>query len=93
MGSVINFDTLEYAKALESKGFTVEQAEALALENKRVFNEFAESQLATKKDLFLVKDELQTEIVTLKLELAVLKWVAFSTFGIVVAIAIKIFLS
>jgi len=62
MGSVIHFDTLAYAKALEAKGFTTEQAEALAEENKRVFNEFAESQLATKKDLFTVKVELKADI-------------------------------
>ena len=62
MSSAISFDTLEYAKALEAKGFTTEQAEALAQENKRVFNEFAETQLATKKDLFVVKEELKQEI-------------------------------
>jgi len=91
MGNVTNFDTLAYAKTLEAKGFTVEQAEALAEENKRVFNEFAETQLATKKDLFLVKKDLKADIAVVKLELAVLKWVAFSTFGIVVAVAAKQF--
>jgi len=98
MSGVINFDTLAYAKALEAKGFTTEQAEALAEENKRVFNEFAETQLATKKDLFLVKEELKADIAlvkeevnTVKLELAVVKWASFSTFGIVIAIAVKQF--
>lgn len=56
--AAITFDTLQYAKALESKGFTVEQAEALAEQNKKVFNEFAENQLATKADLFRAQAEL-----------------------------------
>jgi len=47
--------------------------------------------VATKKDLFLVKEELKADITAVKLELAVLKWVAFSTFGIVVAVAVKQF--
>ncbi len=81
MGSVVNFDNL-------------------AQENKRVFNGFAETQLATKKDLFVVKEELREEIAEtkdeitkVKLELAVLKWVAFSTFGLVAAIAVRQFFS
>ncbi|MGC9387232.1 MAG: hypothetical protein ACP5D0_09815 [Hydrogenovibrio sp.] len=100
--ALITFDTLEYSKKLEAKGFTVEQAEVLAMENKRVFNEFAENQLATKADLYTVKEELKTELVTVKdelkmdlnrldKELAVVKWVAFATFGLVAAGFIKIF--
>ncbi len=64
--AIITFDTLEYAKNLKNKGFTIEQAEALANENKRVFNEFAETQLATKADLLDVKHELKTELAVVK---------------------------
>ncbi len=60
--AVITFDTLEYSKNLEAKGFTTEQAEALAIENKRVFNEFAETQLATKADLLATENRLKTDI-------------------------------
>ena len=67
--AVITFDTLEYAKNLEENGFTSKQAETLANENKRVFNEFAETQLATKSDLFTVKEELKTDLFTVKEEL------------------------
>lgn len=72
--AVITFDTLEYARNLEAKGFTIEQAEALAHENKRVFNEFTETQLATKADLFAVKEELKVDIQTVKSDIKILQW-------------------
>jgi hypothetical protein len=88
--SLLTFDTLEYAKALEAKGFTAQQAEALAEQNKIVFNEFAENQLANKGDLFKVKEELKGDIKKvehdihrLDKELAVVKWVSFATFALV----------
>lgn len=86
---VISFDTLEYSKNLEAKGFTIQQAEALAMENKRVFNEFAENQLATKADLFAVKEELKTDIGRIDKELAVVKWVVFATFALVALNVLK----
>ena len=86
---VISFDTLEYSKNLEAKGFTIQQAEALAMENKRVFNEFAENQLATKADLFAVKEELKTDIGRIDKELAVVKWVVFATFALVAVNVLK----
>lgn len=67
--ATITFDTLTYAKNLEANGFTTEQAETLASENKRVFNEFAETQLATKSDLLTVKDELKADIQEIKVDL------------------------
>ena len=84
--AVITFDTLEYSKNLEAKGFTVEQAEALAMENKRVFNEFAENQLATKADLFRSHAELDKKI-------SIVQWVTFATFALVSASAIKFLLT
>ncbi len=102
--AVISFDTLEYSKNLESQGFTVQQAEALAKENKRVFNEFAETQLATKADLFTVKEELKIDLFTMKeelktdihqinIQLAVVKWVSFATFALASAVSIKVLFS
>lgn len=84
--SVVAFDTLEYSKNLEEKGFTAEQAEALAIENKRVFNEFAENQLATKADLFRAQAELDKKI-------SIVQWVSFATFAMVSAGFIKFFFS
>ena len=89
--ALVTFDTLEYSKNLEAKGFMVEQAEALAVEQKRVFNEFAENQLATKADLFTVKEELKTDVNRLDRGLAVVKLVTFATFGMVSAGFIKFF--
>ncbi len=71
---IITFDTLEYSKNLEAKGFTTEQAEALAIENKRVFNEFAETQLATKADLLAVKEDLKADISVLKTDIRLTHW-------------------
>jgi hypothetical protein len=101
--SLIAFDTLQYAKALEAKGFTVEQAEALAEQNKIVFNEFAENQLATKGDLFKVKEELKAEsqairseqtlikqeLTQINADLKVLKWGIGLVVGIAITVAIK----
>ena len=57
---VVTFDTLEYAKNLEAKGFSAEQAQALAIENKKAFNELAETQLATKDDIRTVEASMRT---------------------------------
>ena len=84
--SVFTFDTLEYSKNLEEKGFSTEQAEALAIENKRVFNEFAENQLATKVDFF----EVKSEIILVKSEIILVKWVSFATFAMVSAGFVKL---
>lgn len=87
--ALVTFDTLEYSKNLEAKGFTVEQAEALAIENKRVFNEFAENQLATKADLFVVKDEIKTELVRLDKDIVVMRWAIFTLLGLTTAAIVK----
>lgn len=58
--AVITFDTLEYSKNLEAKGFSAEQAQALAIENKKAFNELAETQLATKEDIRMVESSIRT---------------------------------
>lgn len=55
--SVVSFDTLDYVKKLEKKGFTGEQAEALAELQKEIFSEALESQIATKKDIREIKSE------------------------------------
>jgi hypothetical protein len=101
--SLLIFDTLQYAKALEAKGFTMQQAEALAEQNKIVFNEFAENQLSTKADLFKVKEEIKADTQAIRTEqthikqdmaqinadLRVLKWGIGLVVGIAVTVAIK----
>jgi DNA-binding transcriptional MerR regulator len=49
--TAITFDTLRYAKKLEEKGFSTEQAEALTELQSEVFNEALENELATKADI------------------------------------------
>jgi len=94
--AIIAFDALEYARKLESKGFTAEQAEALALENKRVFNEFAENQLSTKADLFTVKNELKEvvqgvkeDVQDVKADIKLLHWGVALLLVIVAVPAVK----
>ncbi len=53
--SAITFDTLMYAKKLEAKGFTPEQAEAQV----EMIKEVIDNQLATKQDINELKRELQ----------------------------------
>ena len=54
MSDAIAFDTHKFVKHLTEKGFTEEQAEALAIEQVNLLN----SNLATKTDLEALKVEL-----------------------------------
>ena len=75
MGEAIAFDTHRFVKHLTQKGFTQEQAEALAEEQVNLLN----SNLATKADLATVKADLELSLSHLKVEL--LKWM----FGALIA--------
>lgn len=59
------FDTLRYSKNLINAGFTPQQAEAQAEALKDVIDE----NLATKRDLFEVKRDLETAIHNVELKL------------------------
>ena len=54
----VAFDTLDYAKELQSAGFTPQQAEVQAKALARIVDE----RLATKQDIELLKHELQRDI-------------------------------
>lgn len=56
--SVVAFDTLEFAEILEKSGFSPQQAKSLIELQKRTLNEALESQIATKKDVSSLKDDL-----------------------------------
>ena len=58
MGEAIAFDTHRFVKHLTQKGFTQEQAEALAEEQVNLLN----SNLATKADLELSLSHLKVEL-------------------------------
>jgi hypothetical protein len=64
------FDTLAFAKRMETVGFTRQQAEALADEQ----GKFIDERLATKTDIELVRADLATGLAKTKAEIII--WVA-----------------
>jgi hypothetical protein len=58
-----SFDSLSYAKRMESVGFTRQQAEALAEEQGKLIDE----RLATKTDLAEITTQLEAKIEALRL--------------------------
>ncbi|PCI42891.1 MAG: DUF1640 domain-containing protein [Proteobacteria bacterium] len=56
--TVVTFDTLKFAKKLESAGMEVKHAEALAEAQKDVLAEALENQLATKSDIARVENKI-----------------------------------
>ena len=56
MSDAIAFDTYKFVKHLTEKGFTEEQAEALADEQVNLLN----SNLATKADIVIVQRDIET---------------------------------
>ena len=58
---VLTFDTLQYAKKLQKAGFTEEQAEIKAealQERTNAINHFMDSNLSTKQDLKILRQDL-----------------------------------
>ena len=56
MSDAIAFDTYKFVKHLTGKGFTEEQAEALAIEQVNLLN----SNLATKADIAIIQRDIET---------------------------------
>lgn len=83
--SIPRFNVLEYVKKLRSVNFTQEQAEMQALEMEQVISrisidikadirqELHVDELSTKKDIEIVKLELQKEIEMLRKEIEVVR--------------------
>ena len=61
------FDTLSYAKRLQSSGFTQEQAEIQA----EIFFNIIQDQLVSKRDLYDVEKNLRVEIENVRKDLTV----------------------
>ena len=55
MSDAIAFDTYKFVKHLTEKGFTEEQAEALAIEQVNLLN----SNLATKADIAIIQRDIE----------------------------------
>ena len=75
MSDAIAFDTHKFVKHLTEKGFTEEQAEALANEQVNLLN----GNLATKTDIEALRQETRANMEALKVDL--LKWI----FGALIA--------
>lgn len=64
MRSTITFDTLEYMDELKRSGMKQAEAEAITKATAKAFNQMLEAkEIATKKDLYDMKMELQAFIV------------------------------
>jgi hypothetical protein len=77
----ITFDTLKFTKKLKEAGFPEAQAEALL---DAVLGATSEAELVTKKDL-------QIELVPIKTDLTLIKWMLGLLLGGVVALLLKAF--
>ena len=80
--AAIAFDTLKFVDKLEAGGFTPQQAKAAA----QAFSDATGEQLVTKTDL---KDELapiKADIVLVKADITILKWMSGFTLAAVTAI-------
>ena len=109
--NAVTFDTLKYANALKAAGFTPEQAEAQVNAQAAILYEVLEANrqdVATKGDLSALKNELKSDMATLKnvlqLELQkelapvksdilLLKWMVGVIVAGVVALVVKAFFS
>ncbi len=69
MSHAITFDTLAFAKKLESSGVQIKQAEGIAEAMRDVFEENLSPEIFTKNDGALLKAELKSDMSKLKAEL------------------------
>ena len=65
----VPFDTLSYAKKLQSAGFTQQQAEVQA----ETFFDIVQEQLISKRDMFELERNLKLDIENVQLEIANVK--------------------
>ena len=82
----VAFDTLKYANQLESVKFSKDQAEKLAILQKEIIDR-SQDDLATKKDLLLIKNELEHKIEIIAKELTIKMGAMFiASVGILIAV-------
>lgn len=82
--STITFDTLKYAERLKSAGVPDAQARAEAEALRDALAEAIDHSVVTKRDLV-------TELVPIKTELAVLKWMLGFNLAFIMAVLWKVF--
>lgn len=84
--NTITFDTLEFSKRAQEAGFTKEQAEFQAREAAHAI----ETKLATKPELYSVRDELIKEMKLLEHRMTI-KFGAMMVAGVGILLAFKFF--
>jgi hypothetical protein len=80
--STVTFDTLKFAKKLESAGMPARQAEAEAL---ALQDALAESELATKQDISELRHEFREARTEINGKLALLQWVLTAVLALAIA--------
>lgn len=80
--SAVTFDTLKFAKTLESAGMPARQAEAEAL---ALQDALAESELATKQDVSELRHELRETRTEINGKLALLQWMLAAVLALAIA--------
>ena len=85
--SLTTFDTLKFAQRLEEAGLEHKQAVAFAEAQKEAFAEAIETQLATKTDT----QRIEGQLLVLKGQLLLLKWMIGFNLAFTMAIVWKVF--
>jgi hypothetical protein len=93
--TTVTFDTHEFIKRLEAKGFQTEQAEGVTDALKEALTV---AEIATKHDIKEIKGEIcelrlefKAEIASVRAEVAPIKWMAGATIAGVIALIVKAF--
>jgi hypothetical protein len=79
--SSTTFDTHRFVRKLQESGFDEKQAEGLTEAMRAAINE---SELVTRKDL-------QIELLPIKADMNLLKWMAGATFAAAMAVLVRLF--
>ena len=87
--TAIAFDTLQFVKNLQAKGFAAEQAEGISDAFKDIL---IVAEIATKTDIKELKYDIQELRLEIKAEIAPLKWMIGVTTAGIISLLIKAFL-
>ena len=86
--ATITFDTLKFVRKLESAGFSMNQAEAVA----DAFRDASgEAELASKRDIRELELKIESRFEQVKGELTLIKWMLGIMLGGVMALVLKAF--
>ena len=96
--ATITFDTLKFVEKLEKAGLPRDQAAAIAEAQKDAFSESLDSMIASRQDMTNLEKQidktentLRLELVDIRKEQAVQRWMLTVTVGGIVALIIKAF--